>query len=273
MHPVSSFVKQNRLITFVVLTYALSWWPALLRVEEIEIAAFGPFLAALAVLGLTEGRSGVKTLLGRMVRWRVGARWYLIALALPILLSGLASYLVVLLGAPAPSAEQLAAWPGISIAFLIALLVPGMGGAWEEPGWRGYALHRLEAKWSRLWAMLPLWIMIVVWHLPLFLSGSIEWADVFNMVGGVIIYNWLYHRSGRSVLLIMIMHAMNNAASGEFFSPMFTGVYSAQQAWMRSLLWGAVALVVLVANWRWWTQTEGDATAEPKPALGPVAGA
>lgn len=270
MNTLTSFVRQNRLATFIVLTYLFSWWPAPLYALELfpfEIAAFGPFLAALMVLALAEGRAGVKTLLARMVRWRVSVQWYLIALGLPVLLGGLASYLAVLGGAPAPTAAQLAGWTGIFFTFPIALLVPGMGGAWEEPGWRGYAVHRLEARWPRLWAMLPLWLMIVVWHLPLFLFGSVEWADVLNMVGGVIVYNWLYHRSGQSVLMVMIIHAMNNAASGEFFSPMFTGVYAAQQAWMRALVWGLVALVVLIADRRWWTQTGRRVVEEPEPVL------
>lgn len=266
MNILSSFVKKNRIVSFVILAYALSWWPMLLvvlGVSDISVAAFGPFLAALIVLGLTEGRSGVKTLLGRMVRWRVGWQWYLIALGLPLLMGGLASYLVVLLGAPAPSAEQLAGWTGIFATFAIVLLVPGLGGAWEEPGWRGYAVHRLEERWSRLWALLPLWVIIVVWHLPLFLIGDGGLPDVFNMIGGVIVFNWLYHRSGNSVLLVMIIHAMNNTAN-ELFSPLFTGVYSTELAWMKALVWGLVALIVLIADRRWWTQTSKE---EPEPVL------
>jgi hypothetical protein len=210
VNPIISVVRRYPLAIFVALAYLFSWAPMVFPVIEFPIG-FGPFLAALVVLGLTVGRPGVKTLLGRMVRWRVGWRWWLVALGLPILLSGLASYLTVLLGAPAPSAEQLGAWPEVLVTFLIMLIVPGLGGAWEEPGWRGYALHRLEAGRSRLWALPPLWAIIVLWHLPLFVNGGIEWADVFNMVGGVVVYNWLYHRSGHSVLLVMVIHSMNNA--------------------------------------------------------------
>jgi hypothetical protein len=101
-------------------------------------------------------------------------------------------------------------------------------------------------------ALVPLWIIIVVWHLPLFLTGNIEIVDVFNMIGGVIVYNWLYHQSGKSVLLVMMMHAMNNSASGEFFSAMFSGEYSVQLAWMRTLIWGVAALIVLATYWKWW---------------------
>jgi membrane protease YdiL (CAAX protease family) len=265
-------VKRYPLATFVILAYLFSWWPLLLYTlgsSPIEVAAFGPFLAALVVLSVTEGRAAVKAWLVQMVRWRVGLRWYAVAFGLPVLLVGIATYLNVRLGAPAPTAEQLGDWPNVFILFPIMLIVPGLGGAWEEPGWRGYATNRLEQGRSRLWALAPLWAMIVVWHLPLFVTGNIEWADVFNMMGGVVIYNWLYHRSGKSVLLVMIIHAVNNAVSGEFFSPMFTGVYSAQLAWLRTLLWGLAALLVLVSAWKWWTADTKPVAAGAGLALGP----
>jgi membrane protease YdiL (CAAX protease family) len=275
MKGVIAFVRRYPLAVFVVLSYLLSWWVWPLKAQGLvptPNAAFGPFLAALIVLSLTAGKTGVTTLLRRMIHWRVGWQWYALALGLPILLGSLAVYLAVQTGAPAPSAEQLAGWPGIFITFVFALLIPGLGGAWEEPGWRGYALHRLEMGRSRLWALLPLWLIIVVWHLPMFFTGGAEWVDVLNMVGAVIVYNWLYHRSGQSVLLVMIIHAMNNASAGEFFSPMFTGGYSVQYAWMRTLVWGVVGAIVLVANWRWWTQTDEGAVTEQKAALNPVVG-
>lgn len=272
---ITGMVRRYPLATFVILAYLFSWWPALLdRVVSmpVGVAAFGPFLAALAVLGMTQGRSGVKDLLRQMVRWRVNWRWYLVALGLPVLLTGIAAYLNVRLGAPMPSPEQLGNWTAILPTFLIVLLVPGLGGAWEEPGWRGYALNRLETRMSRLWAVLPLYVIIVAWHTPLFLAREIELADIFNMVGGVIIYNWLYHRSGKSVLLVMIIHATNNAVSGEFVSPMFTGSDSAQMAWLRTAAWGVAALVVLVAYWRWWTEPATRETPANESLVEPVAG-
>jgi membrane protease YdiL (CAAX protease family) len=265
MTSIRSFVPRHRLASFVALSYLFSWltWPFYLQGSlDIKILSFGPFLAALLVLGLSVGRPGIRALVASMLKWRVGWPWYLVALGLPILLAALASALAVWRGAPVPSTEQLGAWPEIFVTFLFALLVPGLGGAWEEPGWRGYALHRLEERRSRLGALAPLWLIIVVWHLPLFAAGDIQPADVLNMVGGVVVYNWLYHKSGNSVLMVMIIHAMNNAASGEFFSPMFQGDAAAQQAWMRSLVWGVTALAVLAANWRWWRQVE-DPEADP----------
>jgi membrane protease YdiL (CAAX protease family) len=268
---VNEFVKRNPLATFVLLAYLLSWWPyplLLMGAIPFPIASFGPFLAALIVLAMTRGRGGIMRLLREMVRWRVGWPWYVVALGLPILMAVSAAIFTVMLGAPAPTSEQVANWPDVFMWFPFALLVPGLSGAWEEPGWRGYAANQLAVGRTRLWALVPLWAIIVVWHLPLFLQGAVELVDVLNMVGGVILYNWLYYQSGRSVLLVMIIHAMNNSIAGEFLSPMFSGEASVQFAWMRTLVWGIAAVVVLVVYWQWWNRVPDDQFEAAAPLVG-----
>jgi hypothetical protein len=82
-----SLIIRYPLITFFVLACALSWWPWILYSIDLlptPIVGFGPFLAALLVLALTRGKTGVVGLLRRMVRWRVGLQWYAAALGLPI---------------------------------------------------------------------------------------------------------------------------------------------------------------------------------------------
>jgi CAAX protease family protein len=102
--------------------------------------AFGPFLAALIVLAVTEGKPEIVGLLRRMGRWRVGAIWYLTALATPVVLSALAVMINIALGAQADLSMINVGWIGILSTFAMVLLIPGFGGAWEEPGWRGYAV-------------------------------------------------------------------------------------------------------------------------------------
>ena len=135
---------------------------------------------------------------------------------------------------------------GLFSTFFLLLLIPGIGGAWEEPGWRGYALPRLQVGRSALFASLILWVGIVVWHLPLFIVGEIHWSDVVFILGFVIVFNWVFNNANGSVLILMLMHAMNNTISGSFFGPMFSGVDSVRQAWLYAALWCAVAIVVVV---------------------------
>ena len=244
-----SLIRRYPLITFFVLAYVLSWWPSILYALDLlpqPIVGFGPFLAAIVVLALTRGKTGVVGLLRRMVRWRVGLRWYAVALLLPVAISLAAAAFNVLLGAQAPSAAELGGWTGLFSTFAIVLLVPGLGGAWEEPGWRGYALPRLQVGRSALFASLILWVGVAVWHLPLMIIGEVHWSDIVFILGFVIVFNWVFNNANGSVLILMLMHAMNNTISGSFISPMFSGADSIRDAWLYAALWCVVAIVVVV---------------------------
>jgi uncharacterized protein len=146
-------VKKHRLIAFFVLAYLLTWWIyPVLKVSPLLgiFGLFGPALAAIIVAAVTEGKSGVKSLLSRVVRWRVGLLWYLIALGLPTVLSLATAGLNYLLGAPA------FVQVGSLTVFDLVLFVLVVG---EELGWRGYALPRLLEKRSPLIASLILGVL------------------------------------------------------------------------------------------------------------------
>src|SRR5215210_5429166 len=131
-----SLVRRHPLITFFVLAYALTWsaWPmwASGLYPIAPVFSFAPFLAALVVLAITNGKSGIGGLLRRMVCWRVGLRWYAVALLLPAGITVAAVVINVLLGAQPPSSVELGGWRGLLLGFAVALLIPGLGGAWEE---------------------------------------------------------------------------------------------------------------------------------------------
>lgn len=249
MSRLASVVKRHPLITFFLLAYALSWWPWILYAFDLlpqPIVGFGPFLAAVLMLAITSGKTSIVRLLRRMVQWRVGLGWYAVALLLPMAITLAAAAFNVLLGAQAPSAADVGGWTGLFSTFAILLLVPGLGGAWEEPGWRGYALPRLQARRSALIASLILWVGVAVWHLPLMIVGEVHWSDIVFLFGFVIVFNWVFNNTNGSVLILMLMHAMNNTISGSFISPMFSGADSVRQAWLFAALWCAVAIVVVV---------------------------
>jgi membrane protease YdiL (CAAX protease family) len=211
-----SLVKRHPIITFFVLAYALSWWGVILYTINHDlppVASFGPFLAALVVLAITHGKAGVLGLLKRMVRWRVGPAWYAAAFGLPVAITLCATVLNVLLGAQAPSAAELGGWSGLLPTFFILLLIPGFGGAWEEPGWRGYALPQLQTGRSALFASLILGVLIAGWHLPLMVVGQVHYSDIVTIMGAVVVFNWVFNNANGSVLIIMLMHATNNAAT------------------------------------------------------------
>ena len=246
-----SLIRRHPLISFFVLAYALSWWPWILYafgLSPAPIASFGPFLAALVVLAITQGKSGIGGLLRRMVRWRVGIRWYAVALLLPVGIALAATALNVLLGAQAPSAADLGGWTGLFSTFAVRLLIPGTGGAWEEPGWRGFALPSLQAGRSALVASLILGAVWALWHLPLVVAtGQMGGWDIVNIMAWTLVLTWVYNGTGGSVLIVMLFHAMFNTVSGSFISPLaFSGADSVRQSWLLAAVWCAVAVAVVM---------------------------
>src|SRR3712207_2156411 len=246
-----SVVRRYPLIAFFVLAYAFSWWPWPLYALDLipgYIVGFGPFLAALVVLGPTRGKAGILGLLKAMVRWRVGLVWYAVALLLPVGVALGATVLNVLLGAPAPTSAELGAWPGLVSTYFLLLLIPGIGGAWEEPGWRGYALPSLQDGRSALVASLILGVVWAFWHLPLMVYGTVPWSDMAYVTVVSVVYTWLFNSTGGSVLLVMVFHTTNNIISGGFFHAMFSGIDWVRQGWLLVALWCAVAIVLVIVH-------------------------
>ena len=251
-HRLGSVVRRRPIASFFVLAYALSWWPSLLYLltgSGPTILSCGPFLAAVAVLSLTSGKAGLRALFRSMRNWRVGGRWWAVAILTPIVLSALATALNLALGAAQPTADDLANWTNVLPTALIILLVPLIGGAWEEPGWRGYALPGLLGRQSPLTASLVLGVLWAFWHLPVYLVDDQHWSDLVLVPLATIVLTWIFQSAMRSVLVAMVFHALNNAVSGEYFSQMFDGDDSVRQSWMLVVVWGvAASLVVLLAR-------------------------
>ena len=247
-----SALKNHSLIAFFVLAFAFAWTMWLLTALYPDSAAyipsptFGPLIAAVVVLALTRGRSGVRELLSRMVRWRVGLRWYAVVLLLPVALILVAVYMNVLLGASAPSAAELGQWPRLFLMFPLLLIFDGPLG--EEPGWRGYALPRLQAGRSALAASLVLGAIWAFWHLPkLMMDSSFRPVPfVLFAFAGAILFTWVYNSTNGSVLLTILFHTSVNAIGGTFFFSMFSGADLTRLWWLQAAVYCAAAIVVVI---------------------------
>lgn len=215
MHALTSWIRRHRLVVFFVLAYALSWWPWPLYAAGVAPAPFlevGPLLAALLVISLADGRAGLRELGSRVLRWRVRWYWYAVALGFPLVIRAVAAALNVGLGAPVPVLTQLA-WSGFLMVFAVRLINPMEVPMGEEPGWRGFALPALQANHSPLTATLILGVLASGWHLPLVFVGLLGPIGLIGTVAVTFIYTWLFNRSGGSVLMTLLFHAMEGSIS------------------------------------------------------------
>ncbi|MGD2171310.1 MAG: CPBP family intramembrane metalloprotease [Gammaproteobacteria bacterium] len=180
---------------------------------------YGSFLGGALVTGIADGRGGLKVYFGRLVRWRVGLVWYVIALALPLLLNGLALGLNYALGAALPGNIQ---WPPAGDV-AIAFIWPGLLGIAlaEEPGFRGFALPRLLDRGTAIRAALIVGALHTLWHLPLLVQMLLEGYFIGVLTKGLIIvsasifFTWLFNNTGGSVLIAMLLHASEDLFAGD----------------------------------------------------------
>jgi membrane protease YdiL (CAAX protease family) len=228
--------------TFYLLTLAVSW--------PLGLLPPGPSLAAIAAAALIDGRSGVGALLRRVTVWRVGVRWYLVALLGPACLLAVAAWVNVLVGAEITTTGPLVNW--LELGRLFGVQVVGVvAGAWEELGWRGYALPRLLKRFAPLLASLVLGALWAVWHIPLFLSGDVPWADAAFLLVGSVLFTAVFVRTKQSVLIAFLMHAALEAAAG-IAIPLFDGGDRIQMYWSMTAVAAVVALAVVSTQARWW---------------------
>src|SRR5689334_16644391 len=82
-----SWVARHQLLLFSALAYVLSWYPWIIALAQGRSTGpnpLGPFVAAMIVAALAGGWREFKDLLSRLVRARVGWRWYAVVFALPV---------------------------------------------------------------------------------------------------------------------------------------------------------------------------------------------
>ena len=236
-------MRRHPLIAFFVLAYLLTWWIyPLLRFSPLLgiFGLFGPALAAIIMAAVTGGKPGVKALLSRVVRWRVGLPWYLIALGLPTVLSIATAGLGYLLGA----SESIQVGALTVLELVLFVLVVG-----EELGWRGYALPLLLEKRSAVTASLILGALWGLWHLPTFLvPGTPQYglplaAFVLLTIEYSILMTWVFLHTLGSVLIATLFHGAINLSQGIFLG----GLNGADRYWLLSIVYGVAALIAAVA--------------------------
>jgi CAAX protease family protein len=215
---------------YFLIAYAFSWlvWVPLALSQDgagllsfrgpigasasVVVASFvGPFLSAFIMTGITEGREGICRWLRQIVLWRVGLGWYLFTLiGIPMIL---VLGVIVLPGALA-SFKGLASLvpPRPWLSMIVYVFLHGPLG--EEPGWRGFALPRLQRLHGPLVASLILGPLWALWHLPMFWVPAWSFPPTLPNIGlfviasipFTIIMTWVFNNTKGSVLMAILVH-------------------------------------------------------------------
>jgi membrane protease YdiL (CAAX protease family) len=222
-----SFIKRQPVLWYYIFVFAISWGGILLALgpggflgitatPETQlmvggpISLLGPSISGILMTGLIYGRAGLRRLLARLLKWRVGAGWWAFALLLAPILN--TAVLLALGKTPAI----------VTAGDKVGLLLSGIGFGlvvpfFEEIGWTGFATPELLKRFGVLATGL---IMGVLWglrHFPTFYASA--WASVSPPPGLMalvllfladprVLVVWVYEHT-RSLLLGMLMHRLS----------------------------------------------------------------
>jgi len=254
----AGLLARRPLLSFFTLAILITWLislPALLSdlpFKPFQTAgAFGPLLAAIIV---SAAMGDLRSLFNRMVNFRFGIGWYMLAafgyLLLYLLVAGLAG---------APLMQSLFQnWSLIFTLYLPALftayLVNPIG---EETGWTGFALPHLQRRFSPWLSAIILGVIWAIWHLPAYFVPSEMGAFspigfIFLILNSILIrmiWTWVTNNARGSGVAGILLHASSNAVSLALIPNLLPAPSADQLAMSALILLGLeliIALLILV---------------------------
>lgn len=225
--PRTQATRVNLYIIYIIFAFTISWAieiPLALKAQGVistelpfslhYLAAFGPFIAGIVLTWRENRLPGLKDLLIRTLRWRVGSVWWIVAFS-PLLIFFIVAIIMSYIRGTSLDLQMLNHFdflPDVGVsAVLIWLATYGFG---EEIGWRGYLLPRLQRDQSAWSASIILWAIWAIWHTPSFFYLNTV-SSIGTLVGfligvlaGSIFLTWLYNSSGGSILIVAVWHGL-----------------------------------------------------------------
>jgi len=239
----TNWVKRSPIVAYFVLVFGIEWFLMFLLSSLVPpmitllIGSWLPNGVGLLVIGVASGRTGLHELFNRVVLWRIGIKWYAVAMFVPITMAFLAIGLNALLGNDLP---DFAPASQLSTIFLVCVFTGALG---EELGWRGTALPRLQARWNPLISSLILGILWGFYHLPSFLLSGLPLQNaplipfMLGALGITILVTWTFNHTSGSLIPVFLYHFAFNFignATGIFGNP--------------TLFWLFAGLIIFIAT-------------------------
>lgn len=274
-----AFTKKHPVPSYFALVFAISWggllaiggpggtssgtaWQSNPQLALMILAMLsGPSVAGLLLTGLVTGKAGFRQLLSQLLRGRVGARWYAVALlSAPLVYT--AVYFALSLVSPVYLPTLLTT--SDKAPLLLSAVAAGLGvGLFEELGWTGFAVPRLRLRYGLFTTGLIVGVPWGAWHLltnDLWIGSTyagelplaLFWmaTGLSLLLGQLLAYRvlmvWVYDRTG-SLLVVVLMHT-SLVVSTFAFGAAATGVAYLTYVFVLAAAWWAVVAAIGVAG-------------------------
>lgn len=247
-------IKKFPVAIYILLAFSITWGLKLFYVfikgdGELPIfnlallASYGPSLAAIILIALTNGKEGVLRTFKIIVNWKVGWKWIFMALLFEFVM-----FQVITLGYwlkyhEFPVANDRHILDSIFSFFRVFIAGLFFWGLSEEIGWRGWMFPQLQNKLSPFWASIVLAIFTSLWHMDptnlpeMFVcsKGAVLWGNyppiverLIISIPMVLVITYIYNNAQGSLFVMMIFHSSSNTSyfwTEEIFGIIYTDFF------------------------------------------------
>jgi membrane protease YdiL (CAAX protease family) len=216
-------MRKQPLLAFYTLAFSISWLGWIPQAAHSRglfpldspifyvLGGVGPLLAVFIMLKVLQGKVDYGKVFHPLWQWHAGAIWYFVALFVypamwlaTLFLSGDLKTELAKLGPP--------------LTVLSTFLVAFLAAIPEQVAWRGFALPRLQARYTALISSLIVGVLWALWHFPLLLNTDnvMSTYPIFlwflDVIARSIIHTWIFNSTRGSLLFVTLFHAASNTA-------------------------------------------------------------
>ncbi len=214
-------------------------------------------ISAFVLSSVLSKNAGARELMVSITHWRINPLWYAIALfTLPVIYILTIIINLIITGQPISLlTAQIMAISPISLILMFFFTLLFSTAVAEEPGWRGFLLPMLQSRYSPLIASIVICFVWEPWHIGASITGLYPF-DLWNIfinrilptaLGGVILYTWLYNRTGKNLLMVSLFHTSANTML--LFTPISLG--GGYGNWIFIAITSLLALILIFTDKMW----------------------
>ena len=194
-----------------------------------------PFIVSISMIYGSKSHELIRDFWERLFLFRLSSKSLILIFAVIPAAFFLSTAISLLFGKSATQftfASQFNVMKGWSILGLVIALV--LAPAVEELGWRGYGVDSLRSHFNLFYTSMLFAILWGLWHLPLFFIKGYYHHELWNLhivyvinffvslFPAVILFNWIFYHSARSIPAVILVHAMINALAVLFQTEQLT---------------------------------------------------
>jgi membrane protease YdiL (CAAX protease family) len=244
-HPIIIFCLLNLILWVIIGGLNMTFFPSSFD-YALMFPQWTPALSAIIVLGIANGKNGIKELFSKILIRKSSLKWSLVAVIIPIICCFVAYLIFALIEYKEFIPIKISRSIGVYFLFFIATVFGSFG---EEIGWRGFMLPKLNEKYSLFISSLIVGLFWGFWHMRFHMGLPAFGMYIIVVVFFSFIFSWIYTKTNGNIFTSIVLHTSINMCNLLIFEHILSDITDIQtgiQSVNQSLYFRLFVIMALV---------------------------